>query len=203
VISAAGPAQARWVRDVGSGIRRIPRVPGVAEAGAVPAAAAGGLACGRVLRAGRASADVEVVLAAVAVVADVDTAYLGLLLALLVLRRWRHRLVRWVAFTLGSIPHRDPDDHRSAAAPVRSGPPGELGRLGDAIGSSKANKPGMASPGPPCDRISRPQQPWARPGDLLVIGPAVTQTAVQDPDQPGDGALTWPPLKLGWPAPAI
>jgi tRNA A-37 threonylcarbamoyl transferase component Bud32/membrane-associated phospholipid phosphatase len=31
------------------------------------------------------------------------TAYFGLLLALLVLRRWRHLLVWWVAFTLGSI----------------------------------------------------------------------------------------------------
>src|SRR5215211_3061928 len=31
------------------------------------------------------------------------TAYFGLLLALLVLRRWRHLIIWWVAFNLGSI----------------------------------------------------------------------------------------------------
>ena len=132
-------------------------------------------------------------------------AYFGLLLALLVLRRWRHLLVWWVAFTLGSIltgilmtiarqPRPFGVDLQAswggwampsvAARPASQGdgiPPGPL-RFGSGGRSSREH----------------------RPGDLLVIGPAVThRQPCRIPTSRPDGALTGPPLKLGWPAPAI
>ena len=64
------------------------------------------------------------------------TAYFGLLLALLVLRRWRHLLVWLVAVQLGGILTLGLDD-RSAATAVWSGSPGELGRLGDAVDAGR------------------------------------------------------------------
>ena len=62
----------------------------------------------------------------------------GLLLALLVLRRFRHLIVVVVACRAGDASWRpSAGDDRAAAAAVRGGPPDQLGRLGDAVGADR------------------------------------------------------------------